>query len=117
MNKSCDKDTYYRVGYSDKSYSESTHSIGVVNWIKNLFRDNSRSRNYEVPMMATKSPSFDARGITFVIYGASGGKIVEFRKYDPKIDSYSSGLYIIPDSENFSTELSQIITVECLKGE
>jgi len=62
------------------------------------------------------SPEFDMSGITFSIYNANGGKIVEFKRYDEKNDRRITGLHIIPSDEGFAEKIAEIITFECLKG-
>lgn len=52
--------------------------------------------------------------ITFKVYGARGGKIVEASHYDPKTDRSESTLHIIHDDADFAQTLSGIVTVEYL---
>lgn len=54
--------------------------------------------------------------LTFSIYGASGGKIVEFRHYDRKTDNTGYSLHIISDDEDFSNSIARITTLELLRG-
>ena len=55
------------------------------------------------------------RAINFTVYVASGGRIVETRRYDRKTDRHSNGLYIITNEQDFGREIDKIITMEALK--
>ena len=62
-------------------------------------------------------PSIDQpeRAIQFTVYSASGGRVIETRRYDRKTDRSSNGLYIITSDQDFGRELDKIITMEHLK--
>lgn len=49
------------------------------------------------------------------VFGATGGTVVEVGRYDKKLDQNKTGVYVIPDTTDFSDELSKIITMEQLK--
>lgn len=55
------------------------------------------------------------RAIQFTVYNASGGRVVETRRYDKKTDRSSNGLYIITSDADFGREIDKIITMEALK--
>jgi hypothetical protein len=55
------------------------------------------------------------RAIQFTVYSASGGRVIETRRYDRKTDRSSNGLYIITSDQDFGRELDKIITMEHLK--
>jgi hypothetical protein len=55
------------------------------------------------------------RGMNFVVFNATGGKVIQIHSYDPtRTDRTTSNLYIITDKEDLGEELSQIITKESL---
>ena len=54
--------------------------------------------------------------MTFGIYNASGGKIVEFRRYDNRTDRTTYSLHIVPDEEDFGELIAKISTMEMLRG-
>lgn len=68
-------------------------------------------------LVSTGSPSIDQpeRAIQFTVYSASGGRVIETRRYDRKTDRSSNGLYIITSDQDFGRELDKIITMEHLK--
>lgn len=73
-----------------------------------------------VGMASTKSSgpmgsnSIGSNGMHFTVYGATGGKVIETRTYDPRTDRSNTALYVITDKEDLGEELGQIITKESL---
>ena len=55
------------------------------------------------------------RAMQFTVYNASGGRVVETRRYDRLKDRSNSGLYIITNDQDFGKEIDKIITMEALK--
>ena len=53
--------------------------------------------------------------LNFKIYSAVGGKVVEFRRYDRKIDRNDSTTYIITNDQDFGDRIAKIATMEQLK--
>jgi hypothetical protein len=62
-------------------------------------------------------PSIDQpeRAIQFTVYSASGGRVVETRRYDKKTDRHTNGLYVINNDTDFGKEIDKIITMESLR--
>jgi hypothetical protein len=54
-------------------------------------------------------------GLTIRLYGATGGQIVEFRKYNRHKDHTDCRLYVINAEQNFSEELAKIVSLEMLR--
>lgn len=54
-------------------------------------------------------------GMNVNVWSATGGHIVEFRKYDEYKDRNSSKMYIISADQNFSESLTKIITMEMMR--
>ena len=55
-------------------------------------------------------PSTD--GMNIKVWPATGGHIIEFRRYDHKTDRNDNKMYIIGAEQNFSESLTKIITLE-----
>jgi hypothetical protein len=55
------------------------------------------------------------RAIQFTVYNASGGRVVETRRYDKKTDRHTNGLYVINNDADFGKEIDKIITMESLR--
>ena len=61
----------------------------------------------------SNSPSVD--GMNIRVWAATGGHIVEFRKYDEYKDRNTNKMYIIGADQNFSESLSKIVSMEMLR--
>lgn len=53
--------------------------------------------------------------LSFKIYNATGGKVVEFHSYDRKTDRSENALYIITDEEDFGTAVKNIAITHRLR--
>jgi hypothetical protein len=59
--------------------------------------------------------SLESNGVNFRLYNANGGHVVELTHYDSQTDRQTTGLHIIPASEDLGQSLAHIITLEALK--
>lgn len=57
----------------------------------------------------------DESVITFKVYGANGGRIVETSRYDEKRDTEGIRRYVISDDADLAESLSKIVTVEYMR--
>ena len=57
----------------------------------------------------------DESVITFRVYGANGGKIVETSRYDDKRDNEQIRRYVIDENANLTESLSKIVTMEYMR--
>lgn len=64
---------------------------------------------------ANQSIDQPERAIQFTVYNASGGRVIETRRYDRQKDRNNNGLYIITNDMDFGREIDKIITMEHLK--
>lgn len=54
--------------------------------------------------------------IRFEVHNASGGRIVQTRRYDERKDRNFENLYIITGDKNFGEEIDKILTMEALRA-
>lgn len=54
-------------------------------------------------------------GMTFTLYSASGGQVMQFRAYNPTKDHWDERLYLVPDGEDFSQRVAEIVTLEAIR--
>ena len=54
--------------------------------------------------------------IRFEVHNASGGRIVQTRRYDERKDRHFESLYIITSDKNFGEEIDKILTMEALRA-
>lgn len=57
----------------------------------------------------------DESVITFKVYGANGGRIVETSRYDEKRDTEGIRRYVISDDADLAESLGKIVTVEYMR--
>lgn len=105
-----------------------------MKWFKRWFRkkcqeawedaQNERKLAVEaqVPMPIAKSPSTrlggkhnSLNGMTFTIYPANGGHVMEYNEWDPITDRNTQRLYIISSAQELGEGIAQVIMMEHLK--
>ena len=89
-------------------------------WFDRMCRESwERAQNMPanpVRLMHVDEPGINSiDGLTIRLYGATGGQIVEFRKYNRQKDHTDVKLYVINAEQNFSEELSKIVSLEMLR--
>ena len=99
----------------------------VKNWLYPE-EDTAKEADYGLPVKANKrrfankqvitglskaddgdAPDFNMHGMTFTMYNANGGTIVEFRGHNKRNDDSVYEIYIINDDSDFTEELAKII--------
>lgn len=67
-------------------------------------------------LIAARDNTISTHGLSFTVYRANGGYIIEHRAYDKKHDRNNSGLHIITDDKDLGEEIGKIITFESLRS-
>jgi hypothetical protein len=57
----------------------------------------------------------DETVITFKVYGANGGKIIEAARYDEKRDTEGIRRYVISEDADLADSLAKIVTLEYMR--
>ena len=103
-------------------------------WIQRCY-NRARERDEAEPIMLDENPrrgrgrlspvpsstrrvehNFDDRSvITFKVFGANGGMIVETNRYDEKRDTEAIGRYVISDDADLAESLGKIVSMEYLR--
>jgi hypothetical protein len=91
-----------------------------MKWLKRKLRDWVREADYEGSEKAIVSArdldSPDTEPVlTFRIYSANNGKILEFRRYDRKNDRSDNSTYIIEKDKDISEYVAKCLSLEMLK--
>lgn len=73
-----------------------------------LFEDTGKN-NKQLPDLTN-----DSRHIS--ICNTIGGKIIEFRRYDKRLDKQYLSRYIISDGADFEQSLAKLINLEDIRG-
>lgn len=102
-------------------YKKETKKMNfLTRWFDRMCRE-SWERAQDMPSNPVRITSVDEPGINSIdglsirLYGATGGQIVEFRKYNRHKDHTDVKLYVINAEQNFSEELSKIVSLEMLR--
>jgi HKD family nuclease len=88
----------------------------VIQWVRDDW-DEEYKKNRDVGIRAvedTNLPETDPV-LTFRIYGATNGKILEFRHYDRKNDRNHNSTYIIEKDKDIGEYVSKCLSLEMLK--
>lgn len=82
--------------------------------------ENSKQRNESaIPanlLETAQEPNIHANGLTFTVYRANGGYVIEHRRYNFKKDCNDTGLHIITEDKDLGAEIGKIITFETIRS-
>ena len=81
------------------------------NW---LYDDGDEAE--KVPTLAMETASLDSHGMRLQIYKASGGFVVETRRYDERTDRHDNTMHVITEEEDLGERLGKIVMMESLRG-
>jgi len=94
----------------------------ICNWVREDWNNASKQVNREEKYAITSSTSIGSGRhvdsdptLQFKVYNAIGGKIVEFSRYDRRIDRHEHCIYVINKDEDFGDKIAKIATLETLK--
>lgn len=95
----------------------------VCNWVREDWnsaqtRDHQVAEKYAINSISKGGPgrTVDADPtLQFKIYNAIGGKVVEFSRYDRKMDRHDHSIYVIGKEDDFGDKIAKIATLETLK--
>ena len=62
------------------------------------------------------SRHIDNHGMNFTVHRASGGYVIETRKYDRRKDENNQALHITTEDKDLGEEIGKIITFETLRS-
>jgi len=80
-----------------------------------LFDDGSDHRANDICVDEDEIRLSRDRSLKFEVHNASGGRVVQTRRYDSQKDRHFENLYIITNDQEFGREIDKIITMEFLK--
>lgn len=81
--------------------------------IRNWIMDDGDEPNYV--SRDCEPDSLSSEGMRFQLYKASGGFVIETRKYDERKDEHNCKMYVITEEQDLGAELGKIITMESLR--
>jgi hypothetical protein len=83
---------------------------------RNWLYDDDADKAVEVPSLSIEPASLDSNGMRLQIYKASGGFVVETRRYDERTDRHDNTMHVITESEDLGERLGKIVMIEALRG-
>lgn len=83
----------------------------VVKWVK----DDWYSSQPVAQDITVGARSVDVEGLSFNVMPATGGTVVQIRQYDRKTDRNNHITHVIPDGEDISERIGQIVSMELLR--
>jgi len=90
----------------------------VIKWVREDWEEeNKKCRDVGISLHSREEsnhPDSDPV-LTFRIYGAQNGKILEFRRYDRMKDRSDVTTYIISKDEDIAEKVSKCVTIEAMK--
>lgn len=79
----------------------------------------NRVHNEEVPgsrpIAMHESHGIDSEGMNIRVFNATGGTVVEFRRYDRIKDRQDNKMYVVPAGEEFSEKFAKIVSMEMMR--
>lgn len=86
----------------------------LAKWVNEYNKEPKPSREL---VLSADSESVGSEPIlNFKVFPAVGGRVVEFRYYDRKIDRSHTTTYIITNDQDFGERISKIATLEVMKS-
>lgn len=70
----------------------------------------------DIPQMEVEADRLSSDGMRMQIYKASGGYVVETRKYDHHKDRHHNTMHVITEDEDLGERLGKIVMMEALRG-
>jgi hypothetical protein len=76
---------------------------------------NSPELYNKLSIVPTDVEKLYSEGLSVRVYSATGGTVVEFRRYDNHKDKQHNKLYVISSEQNFSEQFSKIVSMEMIR--
>jgi len=90
----------------------------VIQWVREDWENERNSRGEKGILVSSRDveslPENDPL-LTFRIYSATNGKILEFRRYDRKNDRNDNSTYIIEKDKDIGEYVSKCLSLEMLR--
>ena len=88
----------------------------IRNWVREANEDEYGNSVKGIAASRDIEAMSDAEPVlNFRVFGAVGGQVVEFRRYDRKTDRSDTTTYIITKDQDFGEKIAKISNLEMLK--
>jgi hypothetical protein len=93
--------------------------MSIKLWLVGKLKQAFREHDQQIPILTSGNSvtrqSLRSDGMEFTLYNADGGWVLEYHSYDHAKDESINRIHIIQDTQDFGTQLSNIITMELLR--
>lgn len=86
----------------------------VITWVRDDWNEASRSSNVVAVKSISASPE-QHPVLSFRVYSATNGQILEFSHYDRKNDQHTSTIYIVEKDKDIGEYVAKCVSMELLK--
>lgn len=86
------------------------------NWLRNWLNNIDDSDLRVEKLSISREESLDTDPMVLKIYRASGGTVIETKKYDRQKDRNFNQLHIVTHEQDLGESIGKIITMESLRG-
>jgi hypothetical protein len=88
----------------------------LKNWIRNWLTSDRLEQDIVVSYNKVSTRAdLSTQGMSFTLYHAQGGYVLEWSSYDQHTDRRNTRLYIIRDDQNFAEQVAHCVTLESLR--
>jgi len=71
--------------------------------------------NENVEAVSMRDTRIQSDGTNIIVFNATGGTVIEFRRYDRKKDENCTKMYVISSEQNFGEQLAKIVNLEMMR--
>ena len=86
-----------------------------LNWLFEEKESADDYSNHAISVSSVDESKLHSEGMRLQIYSASGGFVIETRKYDRRKDENITSMYVITEEMDLGNEIGKILTMESLK--
>lgn len=87
----------------------------VIQWVRDDWDKEYETGKHAVVSRDSQHIPDDEPILSFRIYSAVNGKVIEFRRWDQKADRNYNSTYIVPKDEGLADYIDKCLNVELLK--
>lgn len=98
--------------YETKKMKKHRFKNWLRNWLNNIDDSDLRVEKLSI----SREESLDTDPMVLKIYRASGGTVIETKKYDRQKDRNFNQLHIVTHEQDLGESIGKIITMESLRG-
>jgi hypothetical protein len=87
----------------------------IIGWVReDWYSSQPVCESVDSPVVGSRG--VDVEGLSFNVMPAQGGTVVQIRHYDRKTDRHNYITHVIPEGEDISERIGQIVSMELLRA-